>query len=93
MGRGYRSRQERGKGTEGEGGGEGEGGNAATLLPTIQAHVLSCSIVHSDQWASYNRVSSIPGVAAHHNYSQPFRRICRFYHTQNIESYWNRAKT
>ncbi len=50
--------------------------DAATLLPIIQAHVLSGSIVHSDQWAAYNRVSSIPGIAAHHTVNY---RICRFH--------------
>lgn len=38
---------------------------AATLLPIIQSHVRSGSIIHSDEWAAYRRVASIPGVASH----------------------------
>ena len=35
---------------------------AATLLPIIQRHVLSGTIVHSDEWRSYNQVA---GVQSH----------------------------
>ena len=69
--------------------------DAATLLPIIRDHVQSGSIIHSDRWASYSRVSSIPGVAAHHtvNHSIEFVNSTTGVHTQNVESYWNRAKT
>ena len=67
--------------------------NAATLLPTIQQHVAPGTVVHTDQWASYNQVDNIPNVAAHAtvNHSVQFGTPSGV-HTQNIESYWNRAK-
>ena len=37
---------------------------AATLLP-IQSHVVSGTIIHSDQGSMYNRVASLPAVASH----------------------------
>ena len=68
---------------------------AATLLPIIQSHVRSGSIIHSDQWAAYRQVAQIPGVAAHEtvNHSIEFVNSTTGVHTQNIESYWNRVKT
>ena len=38
---------------------------AAILLPIINAHVAPGTIVHTDEWSSYNRISSLPNVAAH----------------------------
>ena len=39
--------------------------DAATLLPIVQAHTLPGTIVHSDEWAAYRRVASLPNVAHH----------------------------
>ena len=40
--------------------------SAATLLPIIPQHVRSGTIVHSDEWAVYNRVQHLPSVGQHH---------------------------
>ena len=69
--------------------------DAATLLQIINAHTAPGSIIHSDMWASYNRVQRLPPVAAHNtvNHSRHFVDPVTGVHTQNIESYWNRVKT
>ena len=68
--------------------------DAATLLPIIQNVVQPGTTIHSDEWAAYNRVQSIPGIAAHEtvNHSLFFVDPVTGVHTQNIESYWNRVK-
>ena len=68
--------------------------NAATLLPIISAHVAPGTTVYSDEWSAYNRVSTLPGVAGHGtvNHSLHFVDPTTGIHTQNVESYWSRAK-
>lgn len=68
--------------------------SAATLLPIIQAHVAPGTIIHSDEWSAYQRVGSLPNVAAHEtvNHSIEFVNSTTGTHTQSIESYWNRSK-
>ena len=67
--------------------------DAATLLPIIRSHVHPGTIIHSDEWAAYRRVSSIPSVSAHHtvNHSLHFVDPTCGVHT-HVESYWSRAK-
>ena len=68
--------------------------DAATLLPIIQAHVAPGTVIHSDEWAAYNRVSNLPNVASHSvvNHSIHFVDPTTGTHTQAVESYWNRVK-
>ena len=67
---------------------------AATLLPIIQAHLQPGTTVHSDQWAAYQQVQSLPNVAMHDtvNHSVEFVNSTTGTHTQTVESYWNRTK-
>ena len=69
--------------------------DANTLLPIIQQHVHPGTIIHSDEWAAYNRVQHLPPVAHHGtvNHSITFVDPATGVHTQNVESYWNRVKT
>ena len=66
---------------------------AGTLLPIIQAHVQPGTVIVSDEWRAYSNVGQLPNVAAHRtvNHSLNFVGPTGI-HTQNIESYWNRAK-
>ena len=69
--------------------------DAATLLPIVAQHVLPGTIVHSDEWRAYNRINTLPLVAAHRtvNHSLNFVDPGTGVHTQHIESYWNQVKT
>ena len=68
--------------------------NATTLLPIIQAHTAPETIIHSDEWAAYRRVSGLPHIARHNtvNHSLNFIDPVAGTHTQNVESYCNRVK-
>ena len=68
--------------------------DAATLLPVINSHVAPGTTVWSDEWAVYNRLSTLPNVTSHGtvNHSIEFVDRVTGVHTQNIESYWNRVK-
>ena len=49
---------------------------AATLLPILQQHVAQGSVVHSDQWASYNQVGNLPNKCICSWNSQSLHGIC-----------------
>lgn len=65
--------------------------DATTLLvlPIINCHVAPGTIVWSDQWAAYNRVSSLPNINTHGtvNHSIEFVNSVTGVHKQNIELY------
>ena len=67
---------------------------ARTLLPILQQHLRSGTVVYSDQWAAYNHVQQLQQVSQHNtvNHSLHFIDPTTGVHTQNIESYWNRVK-
>ena len=69
--------------------------NAVTLLPIIQQHTLPGITIWSDEWAAYNRVATLPGIAGHGvvNHSLHFVDPATGVNTQSVESYWNRVKT
>ena len=69
--------------------------DAAMLLPIIQVHTKTGTIIHSDEWAAYNRVQSLPTISLHQtvNHSVEFVNSTTGTHTQNVESYWNQSKT
>ena len=67
--------------------------DAATLLPIIQAHINPGTEIHSDQWAAYGNVGTLPGVAAHSTVNHSLEFVAADgTHTQHVESYWNRVK-
>ena len=39
--------------------------DAPTLLPIIQAHTQAGTTIHSDQWAAYRNVRTLPGIASY----------------------------
>ena len=69
--------------------------DTATLLPIISAHTAPGTEIHSDEWAGYRTVHSLPNVSSHGvvNHSVRFVEPNTGVHTQNVESYWSRVKT
>ena len=64
-----------------------------SMLPMEQQYIQT-SGRHIDQWAAYRQVASLPSVSTHStvNHSVTFVDPVSGTHTQNIESYWGKAK-
>ena len=66
--------------------------DSATLLPIISNVVAAGSIVHSDEWSSYRAIQSQLGLT-HRTVNHSIEFVTPSgVHTNNLESYWNRAK-
>ena len=66
-----------------------------TLIPIIHAHIAPGTIIHSDDYTTYQTaVGELPNVAQHRivNHSLNFVDPVTGVHTQRVESYWNRVK-
>jgi len=62
--------------------------DAATFLPIIKLH----AVIHSDQWASYNAVGSLPNVSAHKTVtSTSLQHQSSGILTLKVVSYWYRV--
>lgn len=67
--------------------------DAATLLPIIERVVAPGSTVHSDEWKAYKKIQEKCGLQHQTvNHSINFVDPIDGTHTQNIESYWAKAK-
>ena len=66
----------------------------ATLHSIIQQHTHPNTVVHTDEWAAYGRMTSLPNIASHVvvNHFLHFVDPVTGVHTNNVESYWNRVK-
>ncbi len=66
-----------------------------TLIPIIHAHIAPGTIIHSDDYTTYQTaVGELPNVAQHRivNHSLNFVDPVTGVHTQRVERYWNRVK-
>ena len=66
----------------------------ATLHGIIQQHILPNAVVHTDEWAAYGWMTSLPNMTSRAavNHSLHFVDPVTGVHTNNVESYWNRVK-
>lgn len=65
---------------------------ADTLLPIIQAKVLPGSIIHSDKFRAYCRLSELGYTHKTVNHSRHFLDPVTKVHTNLIEAYWSAVK-
>ncbi len=66
--------------------------DAATLLPIIQRYVKPGTTIHTDQWAAYNRLSTLGYTHQTVNHSVNFVDPITGAYTQSIEGSWYAAK-
>jgi len=64
-------------------------------VPIVQKHVLPVSIIYSDQWKSYETLSSLPERYKHYtvNHSKEFLDKRTGCHTNSVESIWLKCKS
>ena len=64
------------------------------MLPIVNAHVTPGTVVHTDQWAAYNHIGTLPNMSTHStvNHFVTFADPVSDTHTQNVKSYWNGLK-
>ena len=67
--------------------------SASTLLPIIRKICLPGTIVHSDQWAAYRRISEMGYSHETVNHKLHFVDPLTGTHTQHVESFWNKLKS
>ncbi|MGL5706783.1 MAG: transposase [Aeromonas sp.] len=65
---------------------------ADTLLPIISQVCRDGTIIVSDQWRAYFNIADLGFEHSTVNHSYNFVDPASLRHTQNIESYWNKAK-
>lgn len=67
--------------------------DTATLLPLIQHHIRPGSIVYSDEWKAYSRITQTTGMPhATVNHSLNFVDPNTGAHTQGVEAMWSSCK-
>ena len=69
--------------------------DVATLLPIIRAHVAPGTVIHSDEWAAYNRVGNLPNVSSHSVVNHSLHFVDRDTHTSCkivLEQGWDELK-
>ena len=63
-----------------------------TLIPLIQKWIQPGSIIHSDCWKSYNKLSKLGYTHITINHSKEFMNVSNVACTNSIESDWHHAK-
>lgn len=66
--------------------------SATTLLPIVHEFCRNGTIIFSDQWRAYSNIASLGFEHYSVNHSLNFIDPISLVHTQNIESYWAKAK-
>ena len=69
-----------------------ENRKASTLIPIIQRWIAPGSIIHSDCWKAYNKLSQVGYTHVTVNHSKEFVNIYNAACTNRIESEWRHAK-